>query len=108
MIDDEHESNDETLYSQSTLISISQANHFAAMVAEGKFASIDDAIENASQQLQLVRVGNDVFSAEAIERLLEGIRQADRGELMSAEEVDRKFGEFFGRLNARKPDDPRG
>jgi predicted transcriptional regulator len=84
------------------LISISQANAFAAMVEQGKFASIDDAIAQSTDELGLTKIGNDKFSAEAIERIREGLRQADRGELISSEEVDRKFDEWFKEIDARE------
>jgi len=43
------------------LISISQSNAFAAMVEQGKFASIEDAIAQSSDQLGLIQMGKIRF-----------------------------------------------
>ncbi len=83
------------------LISVSQANAFATIVEQGKFSSIEDAIAQSSDELRLTKIGKDTFSADAIERLREGARQVDRGEFISAEEVDRKFDEWFKKRDAR-------
>ena len=52
---------------------------------------MDEAISKSSEELQLTKVGEDWYSIEVLERLNESIRQAERGELISGEEVMAKL-----------------
>lgn len=73
------------------LISISQSIALKKMVAEGRFASFDEAIAKSSDELKLTKRGDDWYSSDAWEQLQRGMDQADRGELIPGEEVMARF-----------------
>ncbi len=84
------------------LISVSQSIALQERVDQGDFATLDDAIAKSWDELQLTKVGDDWYSAAALERLDEGMRQADRGELIPGEEVMAKLTQWIKEAEARE------
>jgi hypothetical protein len=84
MMDDDFGAEDEEDDTPEILISISQSIALKRRVAKGEFASLDEAIAKSKEELQLTKVGEDWYSAEALERLEKGIRQAERGEVITS------------------------
>ena len=52
--------------------------------------------------LDSIAVSEPVLTEEQTERMRESVAQMKRGEVVTAEEVDRKFEDFFEKLEARK------
>jgi predicted transcriptional regulator len=97
MIDDEEDAPE-------ILISISQLIALDIRVAAGEFASMDEAIAKSSEELQLTKVGEDWYSAETLDRLREGMRQSDAGELVPQERVEAFFAEWERETSERPCD----
>jgi predicted transcriptional regulator len=87
--------------SRYTNVTICQAYSFAAIAAQSACTPGDEVIAKFSERLQLTQVGEDFYSAEAIEHLIEGIRQADHGELVSQEEVEAFFSDWEKEVASR-------
>jgi len=102
MVDDDFGPDNEEKDSPEILLSIAQSIQLQTKVAEGKFSSMDEAIAKSSEELQLTKVGEDWYSAEALERLNEGIRQAESGELIPGEEVMAELDEWIKKAEAQE------
>jgi len=86
------------------LLTVQQAHAFEAAVAAGKFASFEDAVNASANDLELTKVGSDLYSKAALVRLQTGIEQAERGEVIPSEEVEAWFDEWQAEINKRTDD----
>jgi hypothetical protein len=86
------------------VISIDQSIALKQRVAQGEFSSFDEALTKSKEELHLTKLGDDWYSEEALSRLKEGIRQAERGELIPSEKIEAWFDEWQDELSKRTQD----
>jgi|SRR5665213_99095 len=86
------------------MLSISQSIRFQKMVDAGQFASFEEAVNAHLEELNFVSMGNDTYSAEALNRLHEGFQQSERGESIDGEEVMAKLDALIRELEDRVED----
>ena len=83
------------------LITVTEAIEIARRVAAGEFVSEDEGIDASSDALHLKSLGPDRISAAALERIKHGIEQLDCGEVVTSEQIDAFFAEWFRDLDRR-------
>jgi Arc/MetJ-type ribon-helix-helix transcriptional regulator len=79
-------------------LSPEQSQRVDAMIAEGRFASPEDAIGYSLELAAHESTGLSQYSAETMAHLDEGAAQVQRGEVVSQEEVEEFFADWRSEL----------
>jgi hypothetical protein len=85
MTNDESWSDGEESGLPETVISIDQSIALKHRVAQGEFASFEEAPAKSKEELNLSKVGDDWYSEEVLSWLKEGIQQVENGEVIPGE-----------------------
>jgi len=90
--------------SAEVLLSVTEGHAFETAVAEGKFATFEDAVNASAKELGLKLVGDTLYSREALSALQRGMEEAERGEFVSQDEIEAFFVDWEREINERTDD----